>query len=392
MKLLALALSVLGTGLMTNSYAASTLAFAPIYTEDTIAGFNFDEEAAKLLKWPESIPTKYRAMDLAIHPSNKFAYVISNDSTSPQNTSTTSLQLHKIIDDKIMYPAKDYKLVNRACNPIPNPDRCVGTGASNVIIDNTGRFVYVVSAMNGSNIPYVFGYAIDQGTGMLEELPGSPYAPNATYAENYGYYAGLTKVSKSPDGNYLYLPHYSNMTVSIYKINANTGILEKVTGNAVTLNDLASPHFFNIGSTGLFAHTQAAPSNEILTYSRDPQTGNLNPNPVSTLQGDGQLDQIVETPDGRFAYGVDKTNQAVQTFTVDSDTGALSKLDSQHIEGARFLTVAPSGKYLSVSTNTHIIGCDVEGSTGQLTCDNHNPIHVGEGVRQLRFTTHPETE
>ncbi len=98
--------------------------------------------------------------------------------------------------------------------PIGTPTTTGGTGAAIGAVDRSGRFFYVSN--RGSNS--IAAFTIDQTTGALTAVAGSPFA---TQAQPSG-------IAFDPSGKYLYVPNNGAATVTAYAINATTGALTVV--------------------------------------------------------------------------------------------------------------------------------------------------------------------
>jgi YVTN family beta-propeller protein len=85
---------------------------------------------------------------------------------------------------------------------------------TNVVVNCTqaGRFAYV--ANQGSND--ISAYVIDQSSGVLTEIAGSPFASTGT---------GPVAVTIDPDEQYLYVVNNGSNDVSVYSIDYSTGAL-----------------------------------------------------------------------------------------------------------------------------------------------------------------------
>jgi 6-phosphogluconolactonase (cycloisomerase 2 family) len=86
-----------------------------------------------------------------------------------------------------------------------------------VVIEPTGHYAYV-SASTGSG---VYGYSIDQASGALTALSGSPFP------------AGTNPlfINIDPSGKFAYTANNSSGGISGYAINPQTGVLTAITGS-----------------------------------------------------------------------------------------------------------------------------------------------------------------
>jgi 6-phosphogluconolactonase (cycloisomerase 2 family) len=84
-----------------------------------------------------------------------------------------------------------------------------------IVTDQTGAFLYATAGTK------VFGFSIDQQTGVLNPLPGSPVAVGDT--------ADLMSIN--PTNQYLYVTNRSSGKVTGFKLNAATGELVTIPGS-----------------------------------------------------------------------------------------------------------------------------------------------------------------
>ncbi|MCC7038892.1 MAG: beta-propeller fold lactonase family protein, partial [Burkholderiales bacterium] len=85
-----------------------------------------------------------------------------------------------------------------------------------VVVDPTGRFVYVATQAYKTFASTISAYAIDADTGALAPLPGSPYAaPDHASA-----------LAVDPVGRYVYLT--ANIALKAYAVDAATGALAPI--------------------------------------------------------------------------------------------------------------------------------------------------------------------
>jgi 6-phosphogluconolactonase len=63
-----------------------------------------------------------------------------------------------------------------ALTPVPGSPFATGLYPNSVAVDPTARFVYVVANVFSNTGNIVSGYSIDHKTGALTPVPGSPFA------------------------------------------------------------------------------------------------------------------------------------------------------------------------------------------------------------------------
>jgi 6-phosphogluconolactonase len=89
-----------------------------------------------------------------------------------------------------------------------------GLSSTAAQIEPSGKFLYVSNQVSAN----IQAYAIDQTTGVLTNVPGSPFAT--------GEFPFPLQIDAS--GKYLYVAAFTSRTVSSYAIDATTGALTLV--------------------------------------------------------------------------------------------------------------------------------------------------------------------
>lgn len=156
------------------------------------------------------------------------------------------------------------------------PDLPSSSQPEGVVMDSTGHFVYINLFDAGS--PYeIAGFVRNPGTGELTEMPGSPFASEATPNP------AVIQLIMHPSGKFLYALNLNGGTVSAFAIDSSTGDLSPVAGSPFP--------------TQLFS-VDGLP-------------------PVQVMQGPMAVD-----PSGNFLYvGCDEPMVAI--YRIDQSTGAL---------------------------------------------------------------------
>jgi 6-phosphogluconolactonase (cycloisomerase 2 family) len=92
-----------------------------------------------------------------------------------------------------------------------------GITPQQVTIDPTGKFALVANAGSSG----VSVYAIDQSTGRLAEVAGSPFASGTQ----------PRRASVDPTARFVFVPNAGSNDVSVYQFNSTTGFLTPVAGS-----------------------------------------------------------------------------------------------------------------------------------------------------------------
>jgi len=176
-----------------------TLLFAPNAASGTLAVFRADPGGAltAVPGSPFDIGTDTVPVSVALHPTKNFLYITNAFVFStPEESTLSAFQVD----------------ANGVLTPIPGtPYPTNGTSAMPARIHPTGKFLYVSNRFSNN----IQAYAIDQTTGALANVPGSPFA------------TGLTPSAVEIDvsGRFLFVANADSHTVSAYSIDGGTGAL-----------------------------------------------------------------------------------------------------------------------------------------------------------------------
>jgi len=233
------------------------------------------------------------------------------------------------------------------------------------------KFLYV--ANKSANMISV--YTINQSTGALSEISGSPFATNAL----------PYSLAFNPTGSVLYIGHESAavQAVSAYSVNTSTGAITQISG---------SPFFVAAGSTP--AAVMVSPDGKNLYVGSTQSTTNAHG--FSINQTTGALTQLIGSPyllinnaisvaahpSGNFVYFAQySAPTGIVRFRRDTSTGALTNLlpDAASGSAPTHLTTSVDGNYIFVanSGSSSVSGYKINATTGDFTGVSMNPPTLG---------------
>ena len=240
------------------------------------------------------------------------------------------------------------------------------------------RFAYVPNGdpeCGGDCSPLdISAYTVNATTGALTPVPGSPFSTAAFNGDQFF-------VDMDPAGNFLFVGTRGENSVQVFSINQSTGALTEVPGSPFDSGG-SDAYETEIHESGKFLYVSNAQSGTIGQFSIA-GTGALTPigSPVETL---GSPLHLGISTTGKFLYAaVSSEGYIIQGYSVNSSTGALTELpgspfNSGNCPGA--LETDFSGQFLIVP-NT----CDdtvsvfkIDQTTGALTEVNGSPFATGE--------------
>ena len=233
-----------------------------------------------------------------------------------------------------------------------------GTGPVDLHSDANGRFLYVA---NQSNIS---AFTIDPDNGTLTSI-GDAFTSTAPIA-----------LAVDPAARFLFVLSSSGVVTPL-RINSSTGALETAgTGSQAG----SAPREIHVAPSGALVYV-AAGSSGTFVFSVNSTDGSLTNNQTVTPAAGGFHTDVVVEPQGRFAYVIDSENDQVHAFNVASTTGQLTEIAGSPFEtgGVPFaLAVDPTAKFIYVVNrgSGDVSGYTI-GSDGALTEMDSSPFDAG---------------
>jgi len=190
-------------------------------------------------------------------------------------------------------------------------------------IDQTGRFLYAygVGAGNGG-ARAIHGFKIDQKTGVLADMPGSPFPTPERVRE----------VTMDPLNRFLFVSlgctfSCQSYSVAVFKIDGNTGALEEVEGSPFATGEF--PDALVVEPNGRFGYLNAYNFTEdahtIYGYDID-ESGRLSRIDMDVFRN---VEVVSLDPQARFAYAARPVGfpRASYVFQIDQVAHALRQVD-----------------------------------------------------------------
>jgi 6-phosphogluconolactonase (cycloisomerase 2 family) len=253
---------------------------------------------------------------------------------------------------------------------LPGSPFAAGGAPNSVAVTPSGRFAYVADVIPGN----ITAYSIDQNS-ALASVPGSPFAaetgtafvtvnPSGTflYALNCG---ALCSASGAGD-------------VQAFTIDQNTGALTPIPGSPFLAG--SNPFALAIDSTGHFAYSANFGSNDVSAFSIDNQTGALTQVGLPAPTGGTLPLSIIVDPWGQFVYTANTGSSNVSAFAINFD-GSLQPVAGSPFSAGDFtsgVAASTNGKFLIVSAGAGAFVYGI-GDTGALTLQVGSPVAAGLG-------------
>ena len=147
-------------------------------------------------------------------------------------------------------------------NDPPDVSTRAKAGPRHFAFHPNGRFVYLINELDAT----LYSYGYDATKGTWKELQVVSTLPPGAAVKPWA-----ADLHFTPDGRFLYGSERNSSTISIYKVDADTGLVSLV-GHMPTEKE---PRGFNIDPSGRYLLAVGQASHAMSTYSIDQQTGQL---------------------------------------------------------------------------------------------------------------------
>jgi 6-phosphogluconolactonase len=207
-------------------------------------------------------------------------------------------------------------------------------------IDPAGKFLYVV---DDSSPGKVYAFSIDQNSGMLTAVTGSPFA-----AGN-----GSQSLAFDATGSYLYVANFSDNTISGYSLDKSTGALAPLANSPYTALGI-NPQPSQIATAGSYLYVADSGTNIVEFFAIAAGTGELSrPITETPATTDTAPLSLAVNSSGSVLYTANAGSGqqgSISAFTVNSSSGALSAVAGNPLAIAArgYISIDPQGKYLFV--------------------------------------------
>src|SRR5579883_350504 len=336
--------------------SAGRFAYTAVNTTGTIYSFTIDPNTGALTQTGTNLDgTAPAAVSLA--PNGKFAF----------SASDNGLKIHAFTIDQTTG-----KLTEVAGSPY-STGFATGSSYPDIAVNAQSTDLYLASAGDGK----VAGFSIDQTSGALTPMAGSPYpsGPNASGIPAF-----------SPDNRHLYvLDNNSTGGVYGYSVDSATGVLTPISGSSFPTGP--NPYWITFTPNGNFAYVANSGTSTISAFAVNGTTGALTPlTPTATFTTDGNPEDLTIDSTGTHLYApmsLGASNGEVDAFTINADGSLTAATGSPWMVGIgpRFVDIDPTGRFAYVSSagtgGTGVYGFTIDSTSGALAPMTGNPFHTG---------------
>ena len=271
---------------------------------------------------------------LAIHPSRKFLYAVSelDKFNGRKGGGVSALGID---------PASGMLT-------LLNQQSSVGSGPCHLTVDRTGKNVLVANYGNGSVacLPIQADGTLSAASSFLQHEGKS-----VDSLRQEGPHAHSINLDRA--NRFAIAPDLGLDRVFVYKLNAGKGTLTPNEPPFATVAPGSGPRHFAFHPGGRFGYVISELANTVTAFAYDADRGTLTEiQTISTLppsfQGKSYTAEVRVHPSGKFVYGSNRGHDSIAIFTVDPATGKLTAAGHQATLGKnpRNFAIDPTGAYL----------------------------------------------
>jgi 6-phosphogluconolactonase len=305
---------------------------------------------------------------LAIHPSKKFLYAVSevSDAGGKPVGSVAAFSINP--DGKLTFL---------------NAESSAGAGPCHVTLDKTGKTALAANYGGGSVCSMTVG---DDGK----------VSPAVSVFEHKGSSVDKSRQEKShahsiypdPTNQYAVSADLGLDQVLVYKMDAAKGTLVPAAVPFAKTAAGAGPRHFAFHPNGKFGYVINELGNTVTAFAWGADKGTLTEiQTLSTLPvdftGKSYTAEVVVHPNGRFLYGSNRGYDSLAVFKVDEGSGKLTLLGQHPTKGKfpRNFNIDPSGKWVLCANQdtNNILVFKIDPATGHLSDTGHE-LKMGRPV------------
>jgi 6-phosphogluconolactonase len=218
----------------------------------------------------------------------------------------------------------------------------------------------------------IAGFRLDDGSGKLNPMTGSPYATGPS----------PSAIAVDPAGKFAYVANASESTLSLFNV-ASTGALSEVLPRT---NTGTTPAALAIDSAGKFLYVSNVGAHTIGIYAIDSSKGTLTQTAGSGVFTGFGASAMKLSPSGKFLYVVNSSSGVLVGYAVDGTTGNLTQLPKSPfptginaLASPFAITIDSAEKFLYVANlqEGSFGGFTIDSTSGDLTVIAGSPFATG---------------
>jgi 6-phosphogluconolactonase len=213
----------------------------------------------------------------------------------------------------------------------------VGDGAFSLVLHPSGKFLYVANPGQNENDISLFTVA---SNGVLSEIfPRTSVAPDASQP---------TLLVMDPAGSFLYVMNTGSSNISVFSINATSGVLSPVANSPFTVG--LPLENMQLTPSGNFLYITAVGLNNGLILGFRVASGSLTFSSQTNSDGINPFGLAID-PTGTFLYAANTSSNSIAIFKI-ALSGALSEVSGSPLNTYNdpvALLFDPKGQFLYVA-------------------------------------------
>jgi 6-phosphogluconolactonase len=271
---------------------------------------------------------------LALHPSRKFLYAVSEveEFQGRRAGAVSAFSLD---------PAS-------GTLTLLNQQSSVGAGPCHLVVDHAGKNVLVANYGSGS-------------VACLPIEPDGRVSASSSFVQHHGSGANARRqagphahsINVAADNRFAVAADLGLDKVFIYAFDAAQGKLAPNEPAFAKVAPGSGPRHFAFHPGGRFGYVINEMANTVTAFAYDPDKGSLTEiQTITTLpedfKGTSHTAEVQVHPSGKFLYGSNRGHDSIAIFTIDPSTGKLSAVGSEPTQGKnpRNFALDPTGQYL----------------------------------------------
>jgi 6-phosphogluconolactonase len=317
--------------------SADQFVYFGTYTRGTSQGIyvsRFDSASGKLTA-PELAVATPNPSFLALHPSQKFLYAVSEmASDSSQGQGAVAAFVRDVKTGQLT-------LLNRQLSG--------GSGPCHVSVDATGQTLLVANYGSGS----IAALPIQSDGQLGPAATTIQHSGSSVHSRQAGPHAHF--ILPSPDNRFALTCDLGLDQILVYQLQPTAAKLLPHDPPFATVTPSAGPRHFAFSPEGRFVYVLNELNLTITVFEYAPLTGRLTEfQTLRTQPADRRVTdkdsaaQIVVHPNGKFVYASNRGPDDIAVFSVDAKTKKLQRLQNTPTQGKtpRNFNLSPDGRWL----------------------------------------------
>jgi 6-phosphogluconolactonase len=246
-----------------------------------------------------------------------------------------------------------------------------GGGACHLVVDKTGKILFVANYGSGS-------------VASFEILPDGSIGKQTGFDQHAG--SGIDRVRQkgphahsvvlSSDNRFLFVPDLGTDRIMIYKVDAAKKTFTPNDPASASVRAGLGPRHMVFGVGDKFAYVVCEMGSSVAVFSYDRPSGILTPvqtiaNLPPDFKGEDNSAEVQVDRTGHFLYASNRGNDSLTIFGIDQSKGTLTKLGLTPSQGKipRNFAIDPAGRHLLVANqkSDDIVVFAVDQKSGALT-------------------------